>query len=1064
MPCWREVFHMIYWVVSWSVKFRRILIALAAGLVLFGLLQLDDVKRDLLPEFSPTIVEVQTEALGLSAAEVEQLITVPLEQDLLNGVAFLAKIESASLPGLSSVLMTFEPGTDLLDARQVVAERLTQAAGLPQVADPPQMLQPLSSMSRVAMVSLSSTELDPIEMSVLARWVMVPRLLGVEGVANVSIWGFRDQQLQVLVDPVRLSNENVTLSQVIATTGNALEVSPLSFLEASSPGTGGFIDTTNQRLHVFHEQAISTPEQLAQVTIEGPEGGAVFVDGQAVALGDVTDIVVDHQPLIGDAVCSEGPCVILVIEKFPESNTPVVASEIDDALEALSLGLPGMEIDSTVYRPAAFIDSSISNLRGTLLIGAVLLLLVVGLMFLSWRIALISVASIVASLAAAGLVLFAFDVPANAMVVAGLVAALVVVIDDAITGAWGSARDARTNASDETHVVSGIIDSTLRLRSVALYAAVIMAAALLPVIVMQGVADAFLRPIVQAYLLAIAAGLIVSLTVAPALSVLLLAGHANLAGHSRFTGWLTGWYPGFAARFIAKTTGLIVFGVFAIAGIVAVLFISASLHPDLKERDIVVQIEATPGTGLTRMVEITEQMVNDLQARSGVANVSAHIGRAIRSDKVVNVNSAEVWVNMEPGANYDATLNAISSVVDGVNSVTSRVGTYSDQRVTAILARTNDELVVRVYGEDPVIRQSAAEQIRGVLGGIDGVNDPRIAVAVVEPTIEVEVDLERAQSFGVKPGDVRRQAATLVSGLVVGNLFEDQKVFDVVVWGTPHIRGTIDDVRALSIATPSGDDVALGDLADVRVVPNPTVIKREAVATYLDVTATATGRALHDVAADVEKALAEIQFPLDHHAEVLGEFQEVRDTSIRVYTAAIAALILIYLLLQSAFNSWRLATLAFLALPMGISGSLIVIALTGGDATLGSVAGMIAIFGLATRGVVLTIRTYQDGLHHGDAFDQDLVVERTAHLIVPMTISALAIAAVFLPLLIAGSRPGLEISGSMALAVLGGLVTTVLLTAVVIPAFYLRWGFIEGGATSEDGLFDDEPAVSRTGV
>jgi Cu/Ag efflux pump CusA len=286
----------------------------------------------------------------------------------------------------------------------------------------------------------------------------------------------------------------------------------------------------------------------------------------------------------------------------------------------------------------------------------------------------------------------------------------------------------------------------------------------------------------------------------------------------------------------------------------------------------------------------------------------------------------------------------------------------------------------------------------------------------------------------------------------------------VVVWGTPHIRGTIDDIRALSIATPSGDDVALGDLADVRVVPNPTVIKREAVATYLDVTATATGRALHDVAADVEKALAEIQFPLDHHAEVLGEFQEVRDTSIRVYTAAIAALILIYLLLQSAFNSWRLATLAFLALPMGISGSLIVIALTGGDATLGSVAGMIAIFGLATRGVVLTIRTYQDGLRHGDAFDQDLVVGRTAHLIVPMTISALAIAAVFLPLLIAGSRPGLEISGSMALAVLGGLVTTVLLTAVVIPAFYLRWGFIEGGATSEDGLFDDEPAVSRTGV
>ena len=1054
---------MIYWVVSWSVKFRRIIVAVAAGLLVFGLVQLDDVKRDLLPEFSPTTVEVQTEALGLSAAEVEQLITVPLEQDLLNGVAFLAKIESASLPGLSSVVMTFEPGTDLLDARQVVAERLTQAAGLPQVAAPPQMLQPLSSTSRVAMVSLSSTSIDPIEMSVLARWVMVPRLLGVEGVANVSIWGFRDQQLQVLVDPVRLSKENITLSQVIATTGNALEVSPLSFLEASSPGTGGFIDTTNQRLHVFHEQAISTPEQLAQVTIEGEDGGAVFVAGEAVALGDVTDIAVDHQPLIGDAVCSGGPCVLLVLEKFPEANTPQVAAGIDDALDALSLGLPGMEVDSSVYRPASFIDSSLNNLRGILIVGAVLLLVLVGLMFLSWRIALISIATIAASLVAAGLVLFAFDVTVNAMIVAGLIAALVVVIDDAILGAWGSAKDARTDAPDETHVVPGIIDSTLRLRSVALYAAVIMAAAVLPVIVMQGEADAFLRPIVQAYLLAIAAALVVSITVSPALSVLLLAGHPNLSGHSRFTGWLAGWYPGFAARFIAKTTGLVVFGVFAIGGAVALLFINVSLRPDLNERDIVVQLEAAPGTALPAMVAITELVVDDLQAQSGVGNVTAHIGRAISSDKVVNVNSAEVWINIEPTADYDATLIAIDSVVDGAGDVNAVVTTYSDQRVTAILDRSDDELVVRVYGEDPLIRQDAAEQIQRAMGEIDGVDDPRIAVVVVEPTIEIEVDLERAQAFGVKPGDVRRQAATLVSGLVVGNLFEDQKVFDVVVWGTPAIRETIDDVRTLAIATPSGDDVALGDLADVRVVPNPTVVKREAVATYLDVTAAVTGRSLHAAAADIDARLAEIELPLDHHAEVLGGFQEARDTRFRVYTAAIAALILIYLLLQSAFGSWRLASLAFIALPMGISGSLIIIALTGGNATLGSIAGTIAIFGLATRGVVLTIRTYQNRLRLGDTFDRDLVIGRTAQLVVPMAISAIAIAAVFLPLLIAGSRPGLEIAGSMAAAVLGGLVTTVLLTVVVIPAAYLRWGYVDGVVSTEDELFDDEPTVTTVG-
>ena len=266
---------MMRWIVGSSIKFRRLVIAIAVGLLVYGVLQLDNAQPDILPEFQQPTVEVQTEALGLSAEEVEELITVPLEQDLLVGIAFLDEIESVSLPGLSSVVMRFEPGTDVLDARQVVGERLTQAvaaAGLPQVARPPQMIQPLSSTSRVSMVKLSSDELTPIEMSILSRWVITPRLLGVEGVANVSTWGFRDRQLQVLVDPQRLDGSDVTLNQVIQTAGNALEVSPLSFLEASSPGTGGFIDTLNERLHIFHEQAISTPEELAQVPIVDPQG------------------------------------------------------------------------------------------------------------------------------------------------------------------------------------------------------------------------------------------------------------------------------------------------------------------------------------------------------------------------------------------------------------------------------------------------------------------------------------------------------------------------------------------------------------------------------------------------------------------------------------------------------------------------------------------------------------------------------------------------------------------------------------------------------------------------
>jgi Cu/Ag efflux pump CusA len=436
---------MMHRLVDSSLKFRRLIVAAAAGLLITGIAQIGNTKVDVLPEFNPPMVEVQTEALGLSAEEVEQLITVPLEQDLLVGVPFLDEIESVSLPGLSSVVMTFEPGTDILDARQVVQERLTQAvgiAGLPQVAKLPQMIQPLSSSSRVAMVKLSSEQLTPIEVSVLARWVIGPRLMSVPGVANVVSWGNRERQLQVLVDPQRLQENNTTLSEVISTAGNALEVSPLSFLQASKPGTGGFIDTPNQRLNIFHEQAITTPQELAQVPLEDAQGGAASSGGTALALGEVTDVVENHQPLIGDAVCAGGEdCLLLVVEKFPGANTIEVTNGVERALQALRPGLADMQMDSSVYRPASFVESSFANLGWALLAGGLLLLLMlVGALFWDWRRSLVAVVAIGASTSAALLVLQLRDTTVNFMVAAGLVIGLTAVIHDALSDVTVVAR------------------------------------------------------------------------------------------------------------------------------------------------------------------------------------------------------------------------------------------------------------------------------------------------------------------------------------------------------------------------------------------------------------------------------------------------------------------------------------------------------------------------------------------------------------------------------------------------------------------------------------------------
>ncbi|HET9221013.1 MAG TPA: efflux RND transporter permease subunit, partial [Roseiflexaceae bacterium] len=345
---------MIRRIVGQSLKLRFLVVVIAAATMFFGLTQLLNTPVDILPEFAPPLVEVQTEALGLSAAEVEDLVTVPMEE-LLNGLPWLQTMRSESIPGLSSIVLVFEPGTDLMRARALVGERLTQAHGLPtkNVSKPPAMLQPLSSSSRVMMIGLTSDQLTPIQMSVLSRWTIRPRLMGVPGVANVTIWGNRQRQLQVQVDPEQLHARGLTVEQIIRSAGNAMWVSPLSFLNASMPGvTGGFIDTPQQRLGVRHIMPISSPDDLARVVVEGSD----------LRLGDVARVVEDHQPLIGDAVVNDGQGLILVIEKLPGANTMEVTRGVEEALAALQLGLPGLNIDSTIFRPASFIDLALGNI------------------------------------------------------------------------------------------------------------------------------------------------------------------------------------------------------------------------------------------------------------------------------------------------------------------------------------------------------------------------------------------------------------------------------------------------------------------------------------------------------------------------------------------------------------------------------------------------------------------------------------------------------------------------------------------------------------------------------
>ena len=1046
---------MIRSIIGVSLRFWMLLIAIAVGVMAIGIVQLRNAPVDVLPEFTPPYVEVQTEALGLSANEVEQMITVPLEADLLNGIEGVDVIRSESVAGLSDVVLVFQPGTDLYQARQLVQERLIQAHALPQVSQPPTMINPMSSASRIMMIGIDPNKLSSIEAGVLSHWVIRPRLTGVPGVSNVSIWGLRDQQLQVQVDPEKLQDQGVTLNQVVETTGNAQLVSPLTFLEASTPGTGGFIETPNQRLQVRHVfENFGTPEALGNVTVEDTGG--------KLRVADVANVVEEHQPLIGEAIVDGNEDrLLLVVEKFPGTDTAEVTSGVEEALNELKPGLSGMTFDEDVFRPATYIVDAIDNLTLALIIAGVLLVLVLAVFLFSSRSTLIALVTIPLSLVAAALVFYLFGETFNPIAFAGLAVATALIIDDAVVAAHAVARSLgeHRQAGDDTSTADVVLEALAEVRRPTTYAALIALLAIVPVVVMEGRPGVFFEPLALAYALAVLASMVVALTVAPALSLLVFFRGSAVRRESPILRMLNPRYDVALSRLVGAPRAVLIAAVICVvAGLAALPLLDTSFVPSLKDRDVLVRLQSPPGTSEPKMSGMTAQLSRELGAIPGVEDVGGHVGRALTGDQIVDVNSSTLSVKIGSDADYEATRAEIQDVVGSLDeTVDSEVVTYSQQEVhnvgtlidaeapssgdnLDVLTGADKPLVVRLYGQDLDTLRREADDVRDIVGGVDGVLDPSVEHVPEEQVLAIETNLARAEPYGVKPGDVRRAAAMLLQGVVVGNIFGEQKVFEVVVKGVPDVRKNVDNVRNMLIDTPSGGHVRLEQVADVNTMPAPATIKRDAAQRYVDIEANVSGRSLDAVAIDVEDRLANAEFPLEYHAEVLAQTTTGQEINVgRVVGFGLAVVIAIFLLFQAAFGSWRLAGLAFLTLPVALVGGVLAALIDGATLSLGALVAFLALLGIAARNGVMLIDRFQR-LRLEEAFGAELVRRGARDRLAPTLTVAAATAAVALPFVVMGDIAGLEIVNPMAIVILGGLITTTLLSLFVLPALYLSFG------------------------
>lgn len=1014
---------MMNWIVRTSLNLRAVVVVLGVVFMIAGLQTIRTTPLDVFPEFAPPLVEIQTEAPGLSTAEVESLISVPIEQ-AVNGTSWLKTLRSKSVLGLSSVVLVFQEGTDLMRARQLVQERLAIVAGrLPDVAHPPVILSPLSSTSRCMKIGISSTAMSQMDMTTLARWTIRPRLMAIPGVANVAIWGERDRQIQVLVDPDRLEAHGTTLDEVVTATRSA-----------TAPGAGGFVDTPTQRLPVTHVSPIEGAADLARIPV-------AFKSGSALRLGDVADVREGFAPPIGDAVINDMPGLLLIVEKQPWGNTLEVTRKVEAALADLRPGLTGLEIDSTIFRPATFIERAISNLNHALLLGCLLVVLVLAVFLFEWRTALISLLAIPLSLVAAMVVLHWWGSTVNTMVLAGLVLALGEVVDDAIIDVENIVRRLRLNREQGApeSALRVVLNASLEVRSAIVYATLIVVLVFLPIFFLDGLSGSFFRPLAVAYVLAVLASLGVALTVTPALSLMLLSGERRDRGEPPLTRALKRGYRLVLPHIVARPRSVValLLAVFIVTG-AAVPFLGEAFLPEFKETDFLMHWVGKPGTSLEAMTRITTQASRELRAIPGVRNFGSHIGRAEVADEVVGPNFAELWISIDPDVDYDATVGEIQKTVDGYPGLYRDVLTYLRERIKEVLTGASASVVVRLYGPDLDGLRTKAAEIKSAVEGVEGVTNLKVEQQVLVPQIEARLKSDSAFRFGLTPGDVRRPATTLVKGQKVGELYGAQQILDVVVWGSENVRDDLESMRRMRIDTPSGGSVPLGDVTDLRVAPAPNVVLREAASRRIDVTLDVKGRDLGTVAREVEAKVRGLSFDNGYHPEFLGEYAARQASRNRLLALSGLALLGILMILYADFRSVKLTALVFASFPFALVGGVFGAFVAGGVLSLGALVGFVTVLGIAARNGIMLVSHYRHlEQHEGVEFGVPLVLQGSAERLAPILMTATVTALALLPIVVTGVRPGQEIEHPMAVVILGGLVSSTLLNLFLMPALYL---------------------------
>lgn len=1028
---------MIDKLIGWSLRYRVIVITLAAAFLCWGGFVLRDVPLDVLPDLSAPTVTILVEGHGMAPTEMESLVTFPIES-AINGAPGVRRVRSATAVGLAVVWVEFDWGQDILRARQIVTEKLTLvSASLPKEAQQPYLAPTSSIMGEIMFVALESSQHSPLDLRTVADSVVRRRLLAVPGVSQVIATGGGQKQYQVLVNPIELREYDVTLGQV----EDALR-------RANQNSSAGFRVTGGQEYLIQGVGRVSNEDEIGNIVVASRRARPILVR-------NVAHVQIGEALKRGTGSHKGSPAVILGIQKQPGANTLQLTRQLDITLDDIQRTLPhGMVIDKHVFRQADFIQRALDNLLGALRDGSLLVVLVVLVFLANLRASLITLIALPISLVAAVLGIRFFGFTLNSMSLGGLAIAVGELVDDAIIDVENVVRRLRENRSlpeaERSSAMEVVYRGSREIRGSVVFATLIVILVFLPLFALDSVEGRLLWPIGFAYIIALVASLVVALTVTPALCSLVLPNTKSIirGGEPWLIRALKHMYRHPLAFSLDRPW--VVMGSSAlllVAAGVGVARMGRSFLPEFNEGSLTVSAVTIPGTSLAESDQLGTALEKILLTVPEVLSTGRRTGRAELDEHVQSVESAEIDVDLRMAKrSKDEVLNEIRDKVSVLPGTNVNVGQPISHRIDHMLSGTLANIAVKIFGDDLRELRLLARQVQGAMAGVPGVVDLSLEQQTDIPTLRIRPDPMLVARYGLPAGEVAERIETVLIGSEVGRILEGQVSFPLIAkYGDPHRPGdgadTLGGIREILLDTPGGPRVPLSSVAKIQEDRVPNFIMREGAQRRILVQCNVSGRDLRGTVKEIQQRIAQaVKLPQGYRIEYGGQLESAERATQRLALLGAGVVAGTFLILGIAFGSYKDATIIMLNLPLALVGGVAGVFLAGGVLSLASLVGFITLFGIATRNGIMLISHVRHLQDHGISDLRQAVMEGAAERLAPILMTALAAGLALVPIALGMGKPGSEIQAPMAIVIFCGLLTSTALNMVVVPAAYYRFG------------------------